>query len=105
MAPAGNGELYALIMGKMEPVGLENPAPEAYMYDLVFGLDGSIWLATSQGAFRYDDQVWESYTAADGLREDRVTAMATGPDGAVWFAGSGLTRLGPPINGTVRVVI
>jgi len=92
-----DGELYALHNGKMEPVGIENPAPEAFMYDLVFGLDGSIWLATSQGAFRYDNQVWESYTLADGLREDRVNTLATGLDGDVWFAGSGLTRLGPPL--------
>lgn len=91
-----NGELYVLDNGKMEPAGLENPAPEAKIYDLVLGRDGSIWLATNQGAFRYDNQVWESYTAADGLRENWVYTLATGPDGAVWFSGSGLTRLGPP---------
>ncbi len=92
-----DGELYDLDQGKMEPVGLENPAPEAYMHDLIFGLDGSIWLATNQGAFRYDGHVWESYTHADGLRENKVIAIATGPDGSVWFGGSGLARLGPPL--------
>ena len=91
-----SGEMFVLEDGKMEAVELENPAPEATIYDLVFGTDGSIWLASSQGAFRYDNLGWESYTAADGLREDRVFTIATAPDGTVWFAGSGLTRLGPP---------
>ncbi len=91
-----NGEIYKLENGNLDPVDLENPASDATMYDLVFSPDSSIWLATSQGAFRYDNQVWESYTIEDGLRGDWVRSIAIGLDGAIWFGGSGLTRLGPP---------
>lgn len=90
------GEIFKLANGTLDPVDLENPAPDASIYDLTFGPDGSIWLATSQGAFRYDNHNWESYTAEDGLREDRVTNITVGPDGSVWFGGAVLTRLGPP---------
>ena len=91
------GDLFTLEAGAIEPIELDNPAPEAIIYDLAFGPDGSVWLATSQGAFRYDNQVWESYTMADGLNEDKVLTIAISPDGAIWFGSTILTRLGPPL--------
>src|SRR5690349_20333382 len=32
---------------------------------------------------------WETFTTADGLASNEVTAMAVGPDNSDWFAGGG----------------
>jgi hypothetical protein len=56
--------------------------------------DGAVWLGTSEGAFRYDGQAWQQFTAQDGLPDNAVAAMAEDTDGWLWFG----TR-----NGAARV--
>ncbi len=66
--------------------------------------DGSLWFGTfGSGVSRFDpsptcgqggEEVWATYTTADGLADDRVRAIAVAPHGALWFAtfGGGISR-------------
>jgi len=47
--------------------------------------DGAVWLGTSEGAFRYDGQAWQQFTAQDGLPDNQVTAIAEDAGGWLWF--------------------
>ena len=53
--------------------------------------DGALWVSTLGGAVRWDlsTQTPTIYTTADGLPEDGITFVATGPDGAVLAGGDG----------------
>ena len=55
-----------------------------------------ILLATCSPS-RFDGKTWTTYTTADGLAGDSVSAIAVGPDGSVWFGtGSSVSRYVPP---------
>jgi ligand-binding sensor domain-containing protein len=45
------------------------------------------------------DGTWTTYTTADGLAGDYVSAIAAGPDGSIWF--STFTETRPPAGGGV----
>ncbi len=58
--------------------------------------DGDLWFGTTEGAFRFDGQSWEHFTAADGLAGDWVKSIAAAPDGALWFVtDDDVSRYGP----------
>lgn len=59
--------------------------------------DGSIWLATSAGASRFDGKSWRSFSVRDGLGGNQVFAITQTRDGALWFAtlGGGAARYSP----------
>ncbi len=61
---------------------------------LLAAADGSVWMGTSEGAFRYDGAAWQQYTAQDGLPHNEVAAIAQDTEGWLWFG----TR-----NGAARV--
>ena len=46
--------------------------------------DGTVWFGTNEGLGRYDGDYWNTYTEADGLSGDDVTAIAVSTDGIVW---------------------
>ena len=47
---------------------------------------GLLWFATDGGGlWRYDDQSFNSFTAAHGLMKMRTARCLVAPDGAVWF--------------------
>ncbi len=50
--------------------------------------DDAVWLATPDGALRYDG-LWTVFTPAEGLPSIDVTAIGAGDDGRVWAATSG----------------
>ena len=50
--------------------------------------DEAVWLATPDGALRYDG-VWTVFTPDEGLPSIDVTAIGAGEDGRVWAATSG----------------
>jgi signal transduction histidine kinase/CheY-like chemotaxis protein/streptogramin lyase len=57
--------------------------------------EGWLWIASSRGLLKLDHGRWERYTTADGLRNDGIQFLATGPD-AVWVGydnSLGATRL------------
>ena len=47
--------------------------------------DGAVWLATAEGAFRYNGQAWQPFTAQDGLPDNWVAAIAEDAGGQLWF--------------------
>ena len=42
-----------------------------------------LWIGTPRGLWRYDGSVWNLFTSADGLPSNSVTAITSGPEGAV----------------------
>jgi ligand-binding sensor domain-containing protein len=60
--------------------------------------DGTMWFGAAKGISRFDGETWTTYDTADGLVDDRVTAVAVAPDGAVWIGtgGGGVARFVPP---------
>ncbi len=61
--------------------------------------EGNVWLALSDvGLVRWlGYREWESWTYAEGLSCDVVTAVAPGGEGTIWVGTRrGLNRLGPP---------
>jgi len=63
--------------------------------DMDFSNDGILWVATLDGAYKYDGDNWTHYTTQDGLAGNYVTTVHVASDGAVWFATKdGLSRFG-----------
>jgi serine phosphatase RsbU (regulator of sigma subunit) len=44
-----------------------------------------MWFGTLGGASRFDGKEWRTYTHRDGLRPDRVNALAQDRTGSLWF--------------------
>ena len=60
--------------------------------DMDFAADGTLWVATRDGAYKYDG-TWTHYTVQDGLAGNEVLHIHVADDGSVWFAtNDGLTR-------------
>ncbi|UCC61641.1 MAG: hypothetical protein JSV36_12635, partial [Anaerolineae bacterium] len=63
---------------------------------LYVATDGAVWLGTSEGAFRYDGQAWQQFTAQDGLPANEVATIAEDADGWLWFGTrDGAARVDP----------
>jgi len=92
----GVSSVFNIREGDWSSIDLVSDVPVGWIYDIQFGADGSMWLGTSTGAWRYDGLEWHNYTQADGLRGDYVDTIAIGKDNTIWFGGIGLTRFGPP---------
>jgi ligand-binding sensor domain-containing protein len=63
--------------------------------DLQIGPDGSIWVGSDHGAWRFNGNEWESFLPEGMLLSENVSKIAIGPDGTIWFGGLGLARFGP----------
>jgi ligand-binding sensor domain-containing protein len=63
--------------------------------DVLVGSDGSVWIASESGAWRFDGQEWASFLPAGILISDSVREIAIGADNTIWFGGLGLARFGP----------
>ena len=52
-----------------------------------FALDrrGALWVGTTAGLFRLDDNGWTPYTVGNGLNDDRVTSLAVSADNTVYI--------------------
>ncbi len=51
--------------------------------------DGSLWLATSRGAVRYDGKELTTYTTKDGFLVNNVSDVIEDSSGNIWFATRG----------------
>lgn len=77
-------------------------------------LSETVWFATNQGVWQYDQPVWTKFTSEDGLVDNRVTSIAVDIDGIVWFGtiGGGIcsydgnewTTFFPAEGGTIATI-
>jgi len=50
--------------------------------------NGLLWVATDDGAYRFDGQRFTQFTVADGLSSNRVLVAGVGPDGEACLGGT-----------------
>ena len=99
-APAGPGHARAAGRGTTVRVGPDQG--QWRTYDVTDGLagpwlrqilqdrGGNLWFVTyNDGVSRYDGQSWSTFTAEEGLADNRVAAACLGADGVLWFATRG----------------
>ena len=78
-------------------VPAENPSPwkvssfledaglvRRYVFDIGFEPDGKVWVAASDGAYRYDGYQWRRFTVSDGLPSDFTRSVKVLRDGTIW---------------------
>ncbi|MBN2003991.1 MAG: hypothetical protein JXA21_11605 [Anaerolineae bacterium] len=51
--------------------------------------DGTLWLGSLDGAYRYDYGQWSIYNSASGLIHTQVGVIRAAPDGSIWFGTEG----------------
>lgn len=74
---------------------LETRLDNSQVTDMDFSPDGILWVATREGAYKYDGKNWTHYTVKDGLAGNEIMDIHVAGDGAIWFATfDGLTRFG-----------
>ena len=68
--------------------------PFAWIYNLVTGRDGSLWVASVNGIFRVKDGTYQQWSVPEGLSWIKVHWIFEDSDGAIW-AGlpTGMARL------------
>ncbi len=54
------------------------------VYSIIQSRDGSVWVGTGSGAYRYYRGSWVDYTEEDGLASDAVWAMLEDSQGRIW---------------------
>jgi ligand-binding sensor domain-containing protein/signal transduction histidine kinase len=68
--------------------------PFNWIYNLVTGRDGSLWVASVNGIFRVKDGTWQQWSVPEGLSWSKVHWICEDSDGAIWAAGpTGISRL------------
>ncbi len=96
VAVGAGGEVYGLVPLDLDAViwrfaggvwtTLPSAGPEFVGASTLYAArDGSLWVGTARGAFRYDGQAWRQFPGNNGLPDDDVVAIAEDADGALWF--------------------
>jgi ligand-binding sensor domain-containing protein/signal transduction histidine kinase len=86
---------------------VEPPAALPPVVQVIEDGDGNVWLGSPSGLTRFRDGRWVTFTTADGLPDDDVTALYEDREGSLWVGtrGGGVaqftdrvvaTRVGPP---------
>jgi PAS domain S-box-containing protein len=65
--------------------GPEQGLPAGPVYGFAEGPDRAYWFATRAGISRWRAGTWKHWTVADGLKSNRVFALAVDRRGVVWF--------------------
>jgi ligand-binding sensor domain-containing protein len=92
----GSMGVYRIQDGELVGENLAEGLPIESIDAMQFSPDGSLWLGTGNGAWRYDGVEWQSFLPQDALFSDVVSVIAIGSDSTVWFGGTGLARYGAP---------
>lgn len=62
-----------------------NGLPTAMVFKVMEDRQGYLWLATNNGAVRYDGHTFRTYTTRDGLANNTILNMAEDAAGRIWF--------------------
>jgi signal transduction histidine kinase/ligand-binding sensor domain-containing protein len=79
---------------------VELPAGLSPLAQVIEDGDGNVWLGSASGLTRFRDGRWVTFTTADGLPDDDVTALFEDREGSLWVG----TRSGGVAQFTDRVV-
>ncbi len=68
--------------------------PQNSVEGIAFDAKGYLWIATQDGAARFDGRTWTTVDMPDSRRSNWLLGLHAAPDGAVWFAreGAGVAR-------------
>ncbi len=66
--------------------GLEEGLPSNETYYFLEDVQGYLWIGTDKGVARFNGYAFKTYTTKDGLTDNTILRMASGPDGKVWMA-------------------
>ncbi len=81
--PKASGEKWMVITASAGGLVSNN------ILSISFDASGRKWIGTSDGVSQYARGVWTTFTTADGLSGNRVTAIAPGRDASLWFGTGG----------------
>src|SRR4051812_25759907 len=76
--PAGNPAPWKVV-SFLEDAGLVR----RYVFDISFESNGRVWVAASDGAYRYDGYQWRHFTVGDGLPSDFARSVLVLRDGSI----------------------
>jgi diguanylate cyclase (GGDEF)-like protein len=70
--------------------------PATRIWTVAEGADGSLWAGGADGLFRFAAGRWANFTRSNGLSNQEVLALGTGPDDSIWVGyrfGGGIDRV------------
>lgn len=68
------------------------PDGDNWAWPVLQDKNGNIWFSNWNGAYRYDGELFKSFTKKDGLIGDMVARIIEDKKGNLWFGGDGLSR-------------
>ena len=66
--------------------GIEAGLPSNETYYFLEDTQGYLWIGTDKGVSRFNGYGFKTFTTNDGLTDNTILRMASGPDGKVWMA-------------------
>ncbi|MBD3267959.1 PAS domain S-box protein, partial [bacterium] len=55
-----------------------------HLFHIAFEPNGTAWISTGQGLYRYEGYLWRSFNKNDGLPSDFIRCVCVTKDGTVW---------------------
>ncbi len=86
---SAGGGLAVLDGGQMRHYTVDDGLPSNSIYSMNAERDDVVWLGTSMGAVRWDEEGMTTFDKVQGLAGFVVTAISYGPYGDVWFGTPG----------------
>jgi len=66
---------------------IEDGLPSNETYIFKEDQEGYLWIGTDKGVARFNGYEFKNYTTNDGLTDNTILRMASGPDGKLWMVG------------------
>jgi signal transduction histidine kinase/ligand-binding sensor domain-containing protein len=84
-----NGGLRVFANGRFRDVGRTLVPKQTTIHAMLHDRTGALWLGSSTGLVRYDQDVLTTFTTADGLPANNVKAIIEAQDGRIWVGSDG----------------